>query len=92
MIFQKPVLDHLFEVVEKKHHMSFWQAFCLCVESHEFSGASEYEIYFNFVFSQTDQVKIRVFNWANIESMKLIPKYQKAGFDYVSCHEWMRKK
>lgn len=93
MLFQKTVLEDLFDTVEKSHKMPFWKAFCSCVNANHLngSGASEYEIYFNFVFSKTDQVLVRELKWQNIKELNSINKYRKLGFDYVSCHSWMRK-
>jgi hypothetical protein len=93
MVFQKPVIDDLFSEVETLHQKEFWRAFCTCVldEDLERSGAAEYEIYFNFVFSKTDQVEIRFLRWANINRIKDIPIYKKKGFHYVSCHDWSRR-
>lgn len=92
MLFQRAVLDDLFASVEEYHHMPFWQAFCRCVDNKELpgSGASEYEIYFNFVFSKTNQVHIRSLKWANINQLDLIKEYKTKGYDYVSCHAWSR--
>jgi hypothetical protein len=93
MLFQKPILDHLFSLVESTHGCPFWQAFCSMVNSrYGFAGASEYEIYFNFALSQTDQVKRRPLKWENLSSLKDISKYKNLEYDYVSCHTWMRKK
>lgn len=90
MLFQKPVLEDLFNLVEKNHGVEFWKIFCLCVDHGEESGASEYEIYFNFVLTQTDQVKIRKLKWVNIRNLRRLDCYKEWGFHYVSCHSWNR--
>lgn len=90
MLFQKPILDDLFDCVEKYHDMPFWQAFCRCVEIKTlFSGASEYEIYFNFALTRTSQVQIRPLKWLNTGSLD-IDQYKNSYYDYVSCHTYMR--
>ena len=56
MVFQRDVLQDLFSQVETHHNQPLWQAFCRCVDPQDdlrLSLASEYEIYFNFVFSRT---------------------------------------
>lgn len=94
MLFQRPVLEKLFATVETQHKIPFWQAFCRCVALKDFpkSGASEYEIYFNFLFKDSNQAHIRILKWANISDIEHLEDYKARGFDYVSCHDWMRPK
>ncbi|MBS0654116.1 MAG: hypothetical protein JSR39_11400 [Verrucomicrobia bacterium] len=93
MVFQRPVLEDLFADVENRFSMPFWQAFCLCVSPLERSGsgASEYEIYFNFVFSRTKQVKIRRLRWKNVDSLDHLDEFRNDGYNYVSWHSWARE-
>lgn len=93
MLFQKTVLDDLFAHVEKIHQKEFWKAFCECVDPKYIkkSGASEYEIYFNFVLARTDQVKIRPLKWKNSEKLTNIAQDKVSGYDYVSYHEYLRR-
>lgn len=93
MLFQKSVLAKLFKLVESIHNKDFWKAFCSCVDKKRFedSGASEYEIYFNFVLKNTNQAEIRLLQWTNLDNMQDIPIYKKKGYHYVSCHEHMRR-
>ena len=54
------VLDDLFRRVERQHRCPLWQAFLGVVHPGEASGASEYEIYFNFaLLYHADKVRIR---------------------------------
>lgn len=89
MLFQRPVIEHLFSLVEKSHKVPFWQAFCNCIDPKDFSGASEYEIYFNFAFQHTDQVQIRPLKWNNVNTLDF-PSFTRAGYDYIACHSWSR--
>lgn len=93
MLFQKAVLDDLFARVEAHQRKPLWQAFCRCVARSELnlSGASEYEIYFNFVFSQTDRVHLRFLKWKNLSSVNNLDDYKDQGYHYVSCHVHLRK-
>lgn len=92
MIFQKPVVQELLERVETLHSAPFWKVFCQLVEpeNYAFSGASEYEIYFNYLFSRTDQPSIRLLKWKNINKLSEIPLLKEEGFHYVSAHSYHR--
>jgi hypothetical protein len=92
MLFQRSVLEDLFYSVENYHDRPLWQAFCLAVSLQDLSGsgASEYELYFNFVFSRTDQVHIRQLKWKNVSSLNDLASFKSQGYHYVSCHAWLR--
>ena len=51
MIFQKHILQHLFDIVELYNNNIFWISFLKCINEKDIlhSGTSEYEIYFNFL-------------------------------------------
>ena len=50
------------------------------------SGASEYEIYFNYMLKyHSDKIKIRKLNWKNANSID-----EKENFDYISIHYYIR--
>jgi hypothetical protein len=95
MLFQRPVLEDLFACIEEIHEMPFWQAFCAMVDVNQLSpfssGASEYELYFNFVFHRTDQVEIRRLRRIDIPSLNKVAECIQNGYDYYSCHDWMRQ-
>jgi Family of unknown function (DUF6492) len=92
MLFQRAILKDLITTVQNIHGDKFWKAFCSCINLDDIhAGASEYEIYFNFALSRTDKAKIRKLKWGNIYRLSEIPHYKEADFDYVSCHDWLRK-
>jgi hypothetical protein len=93
MLFQRAVLEDLFLAVESHHQRPLWQAFCHCVSPEDLplSGASEYEIYFNFVFSRTDQVHIRHLKWDNVRTLDKISDFKSQGYHYIACHKWLRQ-
>lgn len=74
MVFQRDIMDSLFETVEEYHGTEFWKAFLECTngkfssipqnEDHSGPGrASEYEIYFNYsLLGFSDRTKIRKLN------------------------------
>lgn len=96
MLFQKPILDDLMAEVESKQGLEFWKAFCLSVGECPLreNCFSEYEVYFNYAFSKTDQVQVRPLKWTNrspriaLEQEKL-KKLEKEGFDYASFHHYL---
>jgi len=92
MLFQRCVLQELFSKVENLHQMDFWKSFLSCVNPKSlFAGASEYELYFNYVFSKTKQVEIRELKWANGSHLEYAPIYKLKGYHYASFHSYLRK-
>ena len=95
MIFNKNIIKVLFNKVEchyniiNKDNKTFYEIFLLCVDKNWYSGsgASEYEIYFNFIqLYYRDDFKIRELNWKNTHSINNI----ESNYNYVSCHHYMR--
>ncbi len=93
MLIQKPLLNDLFNIVEKKHNQPFWKAFCHAVPMFKYNSphASEYEIYFNFALMNTDQVEMRPLKWDNITKVNEIDRYRNEGYHYVSIHSNYRE-
>ena len=84
MLFQKPVIDDLFSVVEAYHQAPFWHAFCDC--SHftvPLSGRNiiptEYGVYGYFISSRSDQQQLRQLKWANMPDLDRISNFRKMG-------------
>ncbi|MCH9612265.1 MAG: hypothetical protein S4CHLAM102_07510 [Chlamydiia bacterium] len=94
MLFQRPVLDDLFTTVETAHHCLFFEAFCKCIETRYLfhSAASEYELYFNFFLSRSNQYHIRALEWKNPGFIEELEVYRSQRYDYVSCHSYARGK
>ncbi len=92
MLFQRPILEDLFVTVEQYHGKPFWQAFCLCVQPNLKKGASEYEIYYNFALSHTNQVELRELKWKDSAYLELRKDYQKQGYHFVAFHSYLRSK
>jgi hypothetical protein len=94
MLFQKEVLDQLFEDIKKEHNKEAWIAICQCIDHAEIlkSPFSEYEIYFNYLFTYDSKAELRTLKWKNSGNLseKTIKEYKKAGFDYVAFHAWKR--
>jgi hypothetical protein len=90
MMFDKNYINKLFELVETYKNKSFTDAFLdeVTVFGPGTSGASEYEIYFNFmIFYYPDKIKIRKLHWANICNKNEID----LSHDFVAIHHYCRK-
>ena len=97
MMFEKRFLRKLFDMVEKNHrNQPFWRVFLEQVNCEHFgmniynaSGASEYEIYFNFIMMyHSTEVEIRNLKWDNVSVNPLFSKND--DLSYVSWHYYMR--
>jgi hypothetical protein len=95
MLFNKKYLEELFSIVEEFHKKPFWQVFIICVQEHKKypinkyeSGASEYELYFNYMIkNHIDDIIIRDLNWQNINRRGFISKQHNC--DFVSVCSWI---
>ena len=94
MLFQKPVLEDLFQLIKEKHKMEPWKAICRCIDlkSIYYSCMSEYEIYFNFIQLRSDQVHFHFAKWVEIPSLQMIFHYKRMDYLFIACPEWLRKK
>jgi hypothetical protein len=86
MMFHKDVLFDLFILIETHHtNRPFWRVFLECVAPKDWyggSGASEYELYFNYIQIFNVPHKIRVLDW--LYQKDLPPPNSK--FTYISRH------
>jgi hypothetical protein len=82
MIFQTKYIQELFKLVNG----DFWRVFLERVDDTEGSGASEYEIYFNFMLKYyPSDIKIRTLSWKNTNVLTMV-----GNDDYISYHWYMR--
>ena len=85
MMFQRKIMRDLFYRIESKHKKDLWVLFLEFADLNEKSGASEYEIYFNFVLKEySNDIKIRRLNWDN---SKKVDKEQ--NLHYISKHSYL---
>lgn len=92
MLFQKELLEDLFQTVETAHQIPLWKAFCHSISRKQIFGeaASEYEIYFNYVFTyHGDKVSLRPLKWLNVSDLN-INDWKAKDYDYIAYHEWCR--
>jgi hypothetical protein len=88
MLFRTTFIKELFKLVECYHHCPFYEAFFKCVRDAPKSGASEYEIYFNFMLKYHPQeVQLRKLLWKNETSLDAIDP----SYDYFSYHTYLRE-
>lgn len=90
MMFEKQYLYQLIAGIEQYHIKPFFNCFLECVEPSDWngSGASEYEIYFNFVLQNySNNVQIRPLNWKNTSDINVL---NNSEYDYVSYHWYLR--
>ena len=88
--FHADMCNELFRLVENYHNtkQSFWQLFLTTIDPTNFlgSGASEYEIYFTYMYiNHLDKIKIRQLTWANTSKLDL-----SSNYDYLSIHWYIR--
>jgi hypothetical protein len=89
MMFEKKYIIELINKIEANHNDKFYNIFLKMV-SFLYAGASEYEIYFNYIFKNySDRVEIRELKWANSGSLDDI-YVNNANYDYISYHYYMR--
>jgi hypothetical protein len=97
MIFNKQFVQEIFKIVEEKHNLPFWQVFISLVDEHKKypvnrseSGASEYELYFNYMIkNHSDKIIIRNLNWENISISNFNKNLYNLNFDFISVCAWM---
>ena len=95
MIFETKYMRELFDLVEQNHsNKPFWQIFLMMVNNNHYgnniynaSGASEYEMYFNFMLIYyTDKINVRLLKWIN---SSVFIENNIDDYDYISCHWYL---
>ena len=87
MIFNIKYIKEIFDLVETKHNESFWKIFLSMVNEDTHSGASEYEIYFNYILKY--DIIIRRLEWSNISYNDFNNKVYNPNSDYVSICSYL---
>ena len=86
MMFETSHVKGLFRLVE--NGVPFYRLFLENVTDIGGSGASEYEIYLNYMLAyHPSKIHIRRLKWANVSS---IAENLDKNYDYISCHCHMR--
>jgi len=92
MLFENKFIQEIFNLIENEYRKPFWIIFLELVYEYyrhnDRSGASEYEIYFNYIFNNhSDKVKFRKLEWDNLNNWNKI----NTQYDYVSFHWYMNQ-
>ena len=90
------IIQEIINLVENYHKKQFWFIFIELVDEHKNydvnsaeSGASEYEIYFNYMLlNHKDKIITRQLNWSNNHSNYQITKNDDQ--DYISICSWIK--
>lgn len=86
MMFETKYLNEIFSLVEIDHKEPFYKTFLKSVTDVTHSGASEYELYFNYMLGKhTDKIIVRPLNFSNSNTLDL-----NSNQDYISYHWYMR--
>ena len=88
MMFETQFILEIFNLIEAQHEKPFWQVFLEQVSEFEGSGASEYELYYNYMIGHhSNKIIVRPLKWKNV----MVPDFGLyKGFDYVSYHHHTR--
>uniref|UniRef100_A0A6C0HLL0 Methyltransferase FkbM domain-containing protein n=1 Tax=viral metagenome TaxID=1070528 RepID=A0A6C0HLL0_9ZZZZ len=86
MMFEAKYVNELINKIEKEHNDKCYNVFLIAVVDYNTSGASEYEIYFNYMLKyHSDIIELRQLSWANVTTLNA-----ECNLDYVSCHWYMK--
>ena len=88
MMFEKVYINEIITKIEETHNNDkFYNIFLKLVTDVRYSGASEYEIYFNYMLkNHGNKIKIRELTWTNSKDIHEL----NSPYDYISCHWYMR--
>ena len=87
MMFETKYIKLLFDKIEKNHNDTFYNVFLKNVTETLNSGASEYEIYFNYLLIyHKNTMCIRTLPWENVGALCL----DNASYSYISYHHYSR--
>jgi FkbM family methyltransferase len=94
MIFEKKYINKLINKIEENHNDKFYNIFLKMVTDVNGSGASEYEIYFNYIFKNySDKVEIRKLKWCDSNTLNTDTDTDTDNdndVDYISYHWYLR--
>jgi len=88
MIFETKYTNKLIDMVEDFHKRQFWVVFLQKVSEDlcHASGASEYEIYFNYMLKEnSNKIELRYLNYKDSQTLDI-----NSDFDYISYHHHLR--
>jgi hypothetical protein len=88
MMFDRSIIKEIMNLVESYHKCKFYEIFLKSVTDILHSGASEYELYFNYVLENyPDGITLRTLEWENVDKLT-----KKTKNDFESLHWYIRDK
>ena len=89
-MFETKYVKEIIDLVEQLHNEKFYIVFLSEVSIPEifypYSGASEYELYFNYILAKhSDAINIRPLKWENVNTLNNF-----GDNDYISYHHYCR--
>lgn len=93
MVFQRAVIEQMFEESIRVHGCELWEAFCRAIDPTylDSSAASEYQIYFHYLLSHHIPMKVHQLRWRNSSNLDKLSRYKRRHFNYVSFHTYLRE-
>lgn len=86
MMFETKYIKELIKTIENENNDNFYNLFLNLVTDIRGSGASEYEIYFNYMLkNHNNKIIIRELKWCNSNILQL-----DSNYDYISYHWYNR--
>lgn len=90
MMFETKYINEIIAIVENNHQDTFYNVFLKSVTDYNGSGASEYEIYFNYIYkNHRSAIVLRRLRFKNVGSIR---DRHAIHQDYVSCHHYIRRR
>lgn len=91
--YQKKYIQEIRQTAEKKHNMPFWKAFCASIYQGHVNGASEFELYYQWMrANHSDKMNDRRLKYADKGDFHNWKRYANDGYDYVAFHAYMRRR
>lgn len=88
MVFETKYIKELFNMVQTLHKKEFYVVFLEAVCDYNGSGASEYEIYFNYLlYAHSTDIILRLLKWKDSSTLTEINE----DYTYLSYHWYIRK-
>ena len=94
MMFETKYVQELIKIVETKHGDLFYNVFLKLATEINGAGASEYEIYFNYILKHhNDEIMIRRLEWADVQvfNITINTDCSVVPYVYLSYHWYMRQ-
>lgn len=91
MLMQRSILEDLFNQIHKQHNMEPWKALSRSINQNMVyeSPLSEYELYFNYALSKTDQAKIHPQKWGRgFCQPDHLEGFKNEQFSFITCDSW----